>query len=110
MFFVYFDVAALQASPTAVDVLGAQPVHQAALTGQEEALRYLVLDLRVDVNQRTADTRLTALHYAAKVVVELSLFFFKENKQVKTVPVRSRESNRCSSSGSFWKLLQQCHI
>lgn len=63
--FVYF--AALQAYPTAVDVLGTQPVHQVAVTGQEEALRYLVLDLRVDVNQRTADNRLTALHYAAKV-------------------------------------------
>lgn len=61
------DVAALQASPTALDALGTLPVHQVAVTGQEEALRYLVLDLRVDVNQRTADSRLTALHYAAKV-------------------------------------------
>lgn len=56
-----------QASPTAADALGAQPVHQVAVTGQEEALRYLVLDLKVDVNQRTPDKRLTALHYAAKV-------------------------------------------
>lgn len=55
-----------QASPTAADALGTQPVHQVAVTGQEEALRYLVLDLKVDVNQRTADKRLTALHYAAK--------------------------------------------
>lgn len=72
LIYVYINViciyfAALQASPTAVDVLGTQPVHQVAVTGQEEALRYLVLDLRVDVNQRTADNRLTALHYAAKV-------------------------------------------
>lgn len=64
-------------------------MHQVAVTGQEEALRYLVLDLKVDVNQRTADKRLTALHYAAKVrsqsmrcgeagVVVLLLFLFKE--------------------------------
>lgn len=57
----------LQASPKAADVLGTQPVHQVAVTGQEEALRYLVLDLKEDVNQRTEDTCLTALHYAAKV-------------------------------------------
>lgn len=51
----------------AADVLGAQPVHQVAVTGQEEALRFLVLDLAVDVNQRATDIQLTALHYAAKV-------------------------------------------
>lgn len=51
----------------AVDVLGTQPVHQVGVTGQEEALRYLVQSLKVDVNQRTEDNRLTALHYAAKV-------------------------------------------
>lgn len=56
-----------QVSPTAVDILGAQPVHQVAVTGQEEALRFLVRDLNVDVNQRTTDMQLTALHYAAKV-------------------------------------------
>ncbi|XP_040885730.1 ankyrin repeat domain-containing protein 16 [Toxotes jaculatrix] len=55
-----------QASPTAADKLGAQSVHQVAVTGQEEALRFLVQDLGVDVNQRATDLQLTALHYAAK--------------------------------------------
>ncbi|XP_022060945.1 ankyrin repeat domain-containing protein 16 [Acanthochromis polyacanthus] len=55
-----------QASPTAADVLGAQPVHQVAVTGQEEALRFLVQELNVDVNQRVTGIQLTALHYAAK--------------------------------------------
>ncbi|KAM6895256.1 ankyrin repeat domain-containing protein 16 [Xenentodon cancila] len=55
-----------QASPVAADALGAQPVHQVAVTGQEEALRFLVRDLGVDVNQRATDIQLTALHYAAK--------------------------------------------
>lgn len=79
------DIAAPQASPTAADVLGTQPVHQVAVTGQEEALRYLVLDLKVDVNQGTADKRLTALHYAAKVRSQSvrcgrgSLLFFKKS-------------------------------
>ncbi|XP_075932283.1 ankyrin repeat domain-containing protein 16 isoform X1 [Anarhichas minor] len=55
-----------QASPTAADVLGAQAVHQVAVTGQEEALRFLVQGLNVDVNQRATDIQLSALHYAAK--------------------------------------------
>uniref|UniRef100_UPI0037E98E8D ankyrin repeat domain-containing protein 16 n=1 Tax=Semicossyphus pulcher TaxID=241346 RepID=UPI0037E98E8D len=55
-----------QASPTAADVLGAQPLHQVAVTGQEEALRFVVRDLKVDVNQRATKIQLTALHYAAK--------------------------------------------
>lgn len=55
-----------QASPTAADVLGTQPVHQVAVTGQDEALRFLVRDLNVDVNQRGTGIQLTALHYAAK--------------------------------------------
>nr|XP_019955403.1 PREDICTED: ankyrin repeat domain-containing protein 16 [Paralichthys olivaceus] len=55
-----------QASPTAADKVGAQLVHQAAVTGQEEALRFLVQDLGVDINQRATDIQLTALHYAAK--------------------------------------------
>ncbi|XP_076010296.1 ankyrin repeat domain-containing protein 16 [Genypterus blacodes] len=55
-----------QASPTAADTLGAQPVHQVAVTGQEEALRFLVRDLNADVNQRATDLQLTALHFAAK--------------------------------------------
>lgn len=48
-------------------MLGTQPVHQVAVTGQEEALWFLVRDLNVDVNQKATDMQLTALHYAAKV-------------------------------------------
>ncbi|KAJ8411250.1 hypothetical protein AAFF_G00172560 [Aldrovandia affinis] len=55
-----------QASPSAADCLGAQPLHQAALTAQEGALCFLVKDLGVDVNERATDMQLTALHYAAK--------------------------------------------
>ncbi|CAN9508087.1 unnamed protein product [Ophioblennius macclurei] len=55
-----------KASPTAADILGAQPVHQVAVTGQEEALRFLVQELHVDVNQKATSIQLTALHYAAK--------------------------------------------
>lgn len=55
-----------QASPTAVDILGAQPLHQASVTAQEEALHFLVQDLNVDVNARATKLELTALHYAAK--------------------------------------------
>lgn len=51
----------------ATDILGAQSVHQVAVTAQEEALVFLVKDLGVDVNQTATDMQLTALHYAAKV-------------------------------------------
>lgn len=66
------DLCVLQASPTAADILGAQPVHQVAVTGQDKALRFLVQDLGVDVNQRATDIQLTALHYAAKVGLVIS--------------------------------------
>ncbi|XP_061124544.1 ankyrin repeat domain-containing protein 16 [Syngnathus typhle] len=55
-----------QASATASDILGVQPVHQVAVTGQEEALRFLVRELHVDVNQKATGLQLTSLHYAAK--------------------------------------------
>ncbi|KAJ8006980.1 hypothetical protein DPEC_G00112820 [Dallia pectoralis] len=55
-----------QASPTAADILGAQSVHQVAVTAQDVALEFLVRDFRVDVNQTATDMQLTALHYAAK--------------------------------------------
>ncbi|XP_015684727.1 ankyrin repeat domain-containing protein 16-like, partial [Protobothrops mucrosquamatus] len=48
------------------DALGNQPLHRAAITGQGEALRFLVSDLGVDVDERATDLGLTALHYAAK--------------------------------------------
>lgn len=56
-----------QASASEVDVLGAQPLHQASVTAQEEALSFLVRNLSIDVNARATKLELTALHYAAKV-------------------------------------------
>ncbi|XP_062338799.1 ankyrin repeat domain-containing protein 16 [Osmerus eperlanus] len=55
-----------KSSPMATDILGAQSVHQVAVTAQEEALVFLVKDLGVDVNQTATDMQLTALHYASK--------------------------------------------
>ncbi|KAK0131995.1 Ankyrin repeat domain-containing protein 16 [Merluccius polli] len=54
------------ASPTASDKLGAQAIHQVAVTGQQEALEFLVKELQADVNQTATALQLTALHYAAK--------------------------------------------
>ncbi|KAK4831961.1 hypothetical protein QYF61_020338 [Mycteria americana] len=59
-------VAALRACPTALDALGAQPLHRAAVTAQDEAIRFLVSELGVNVNERATALQLTALHYAAK--------------------------------------------
>lgn len=56
-----------QACPTAVDALGAQPLHRAAVTAQDGAIQFLVSELGVDVNGRATALQLTALHYAAKV-------------------------------------------
>ncbi|KFP34126.1 Ankyrin repeat domain-containing protein 16, partial [Colius striatus] len=55
-----------QACPTAVDALGAQPLHRAAVTAQDEAIQFLVSELGVNVNERVTALQLTALHYAAK--------------------------------------------
>ncbi|XDV24842.1 hypothetical protein PO909_028883 [Leuciscus waleckii] len=55
-----------QACPSAVDILGAQPLHQASVTAQEEALSFLVRHLGIDINSRATKLDLTALHYAAK--------------------------------------------
>lgn len=55
-----------KACVSAEDSLGAQAIHRAAVTGQNEAIRFLVSELGVDVDVRAASTRLTALHYAAK--------------------------------------------
>lgn len=67
-------VCCTQACPTAVDILGAQPLHQASVTAQEESLRFLVHELSVDVNVRATALELTALHYAAKVKAFLNNF------------------------------------
>ncbi|XP_017532427.3 ankyrin repeat domain-containing protein 16 [Manis javanica] len=48
------------------DSLGAQAIHRAAITGQNEAIRFLVSELGIDVDVRTTSAHLTALHYAAK--------------------------------------------
>ncbi|XP_023590189.1 ankyrin repeat domain-containing protein 16 [Trichechus manatus latirostris] len=55
-----------KACVSAEDTLGAQAVHRAAVTGQNEAIRFLVSDLGIDVDVRATSTHLTALHYAAK--------------------------------------------
>ncbi|XP_071590458.1 ankyrin repeat domain-containing protein 16 [Heliangelus exortis] len=55
-----------QACPTAVDALGAQALHRAAVTAQDEAIQFLVSELGVDVNERVRSLQLTALHCAAK--------------------------------------------
>lgn len=67
----HVDVARLllekhQACPTAVDALGSQALHRAAVTAQDGAIRFLVAELGVGVNERATALRLTALHYAAK--------------------------------------------
>ncbi|XP_032063315.1 ankyrin repeat domain-containing protein 16 [Aythya fuligula] len=54
------------ACPTAVDALGAQALHRAAVTAQDGAIRFLVAELGIDVNERATALQLTALHYAAK--------------------------------------------
>ncbi|KAM8802237.1 ankyrin repeat domain-containing protein 16 isoform 2-T2 [Rhynchonycteris naso] len=51
---------------SAEDSLGAQAIHRAAVTGQNEAIQFLVSELGIDVDLRTTSTHLTALHYAAK--------------------------------------------
>ncbi|XP_072858558.2 ankyrin repeat domain-containing protein 16 isoform X1 [Pogona vitticeps] len=55
-----------KACPMARDLLGAQPLHQAAVTAQDDALRFLVSELGVDVNARATSQQLSVLHYAAK--------------------------------------------
>ncbi|XP_026580854.1 ankyrin repeat domain-containing protein 16-like, partial [Pseudonaja textilis] len=56
----------LQADYKIRDALGNQPLHRAAITGQDDGLRFLVSDLGVEVDEGATDLGLTALHYAAK--------------------------------------------
>ncbi|KAM8972140.1 ankyrin repeat domain-containing protein 16 [Pelodytes ibericus] len=51
---------------TSVDKMGAQALHLAAVTGQNQSIQYLVSDLGVNVNEKTTLAQLSALHYAAK--------------------------------------------
>ncbi|XP_006891941.1 PREDICTED: ankyrin repeat domain-containing protein 16 [Elephantulus edwardii] len=51
---------------SAEDTLGDQAVHRAAITGQNEAIRFLVCNLGVDVDVRATSTHFTPLLYAAK--------------------------------------------
>ncbi|XP_066038733.1 ankyrin repeat domain-containing protein 16 isoform X2 [Chamaea fasciata] len=60
-----------QACPTAVDALGAQALHRAAVTAQDGSIRFLVSQLGVDVNGTATALRLPALHYAAKELFEI---------------------------------------
>ncbi|XP_053318972.1 ankyrin repeat domain-containing protein 16 isoform X2 [Spea bombifrons] len=53
-------------SHTAVDKIGAQALHLAAVTGQDQSIRYLVSDLGVNINEKATSAQLSALHYAAK--------------------------------------------
>ncbi|XP_060015607.1 ankyrin repeat domain-containing protein 16 isoform X1 [Lagenorhynchus albirostris] len=67
----HIDVARLllekhKACVSAEDSLGAQAIHRAAVTGQNEAVQFLVSELGINVDVRAASTHLTALHYAAK--------------------------------------------
>ncbi|XP_030617630.1 ankyrin repeat domain-containing protein 16 isoform X2 [Delphinapterus leucas] len=67
----HIDVARLllekhKACISAEDSLGAQAIHRAAVTGQNEAVQFLVSELGINVDVRAASTHLTALHYAAK--------------------------------------------
>ncbi|XP_045714065.1 ankyrin repeat domain-containing protein 16 isoform X2 [Phyllostomus hastatus] len=67
----YINIARLllekhKACISAEDSLGAQAIHRAAVTGQNEAIRFLVSELGIDVDVRATSTHLTALHYAAK--------------------------------------------
>ncbi|XP_053428198.1 ankyrin repeat domain-containing protein 16 isoform X2 [Nycticebus coucang] len=67
----HVDVARLllekhEAYLSAEDSLGAQALHRAAVTGQDEAIQFLVSELGIDVDVRAASTRLTALLCAAK--------------------------------------------
>nr|KAF6430686.1 ankyrin repeat domain 16 [Rousettus aegyptiacus] len=67
----HIDIARLllekhKACVSAEDSLGAQAIHRAAVTGQDEAIQFLVSDLGIDVDVRATSTHLTALHYAAK--------------------------------------------
>ncbi|KAF5901454.1 Rab GDP dissociation inhibitor beta, partial [Clarias magur] len=69
-----------QACPNAVDILGTQPLHQASVTAQEEALRFLVHELGIDVNIRATAMELTALHYAAKECILSGIMSVKGKK------------------------------
>ncbi|XP_075713613.1 ankyrin repeat domain-containing protein 16 [Rhinoderma darwinii] len=51
---------------TAVDNMGAQAMHLAAVTGQDKSLQYLVSHLGVNVNETATSMQLSPLHYAAK--------------------------------------------
>ncbi|XP_004605512.2 ankyrin repeat domain-containing protein 16 [Sorex araneus] len=55
-----------KACASAEDCQGAQALHRAAVTGQSEAIRFLVSELGIDVDVRAVSTHLTALHYAAQ--------------------------------------------
>lgn len=100
-----FPLPLFQACPTAMDALGAQALHRAAVTAQDEAIQFVVSELGVDVNERATALQLTALHYAAKVCPSTA-----------SLPVRcatSRHLNQAASvftsNGGFTLQLILCH-
>ncbi|XP_031795841.1 ankyrin repeat domain-containing protein 16 isoform X2 [Sarcophilus harrisii] len=56
---------------TAKDILGAQALHKAAVTGQDKAIQFLVSDLGVGVDERVTLSGYTALHFASKPCIWL---------------------------------------
>ncbi|XP_008591302.1 PREDICTED: ankyrin repeat domain-containing protein 16-like [Galeopterus variegatus] len=98
---------------SAEDSLGAQALHRAAVTGQDEAIRFLVSDLGIDVDVKATSSHLTALHYAAKeghtstIQTLLSLGANvnakdERNRSVTTVPSRSAHGLPVHSSHVSW--------
>ncbi|XP_049632286.1 ankyrin repeat domain-containing protein 16 [Suncus etruscus] len=55
-----------QACVSIKDCQGAQAIHRAAVTGQRDAIQFLVCRLGIDVDVRAQPSLLTALHYAAQ--------------------------------------------
>ena len=60
-------VVILQASLTAKDQLGRQAIHLAAQAGCNKSLEYIITQHGIDVNVRTAKSKMASLHLAAKV-------------------------------------------
>ncbi|XP_074051006.1 ankyrin repeat domain-containing protein 16 isoform X2 [Macrotis lagotis] len=90
----YINIAQLllekhKACFTATDILGAQALHKAAVTGQDKAIQFLVTDLGAGVDERVPLNQFTALHFAAKeghtstVKILLSLGADLKSKDVK---------------------------
>ncbi|XP_062955783.1 ankyrin repeat domain-containing protein 16 isoform X2 [Cynocephalus volans] len=92
---------------SAEDSLGAQALHRAAVTGQDEAIRFLVSDLGIDVDVRATSAHLTALHYAAKeghTSTIQTLLSLGANVNAKDERNRSAANSRIQAPSTVW-----CH-